>query len=217
MRDYNKFPSTVHKAVKKPVAIKKTLLSSIDDPTVTQVVPSAVEKRIERNKRKYGRRIDQFVKILENTDYIPNGSTNTYHTFILDMYKALIRGRKITPKMEVAITNIVKKYTKWLKVEKDPKIRQKKYDFIEESVSKIHMIKRLLNRAGYTDIYKGRSEYFLDSVEHQVVKKGRLSIKQRKALNSMYKRFDKKVKNKEKVEKRVSKELKKMKKSEKKA
>ena len=57
------------------------------------------------------------------------------------MYKALIRGRKITPKMEVAITNIVKKYTKWLKVEKDPKIRQKKYDFIEESVSKIHMIK----------------------------------------------------------------------------
>ena len=133
------------------------------------------------------------------------------------MYKALIRGRKITPKMEVAITNIVKKYTKWLKVEKDPKIRQKKYDFIEESVSKIHMIKRLLNRAGYTDIYKSRSEYFLHSVENQVVKKGRLSVKQRKALNSMYKRFDKKVKNKEKVEKRVSKELKKMKKSEKKA
>jgi hypothetical protein len=217
VRDYNKFPSTVHKAVKKPVAIKKTLLSSIDDPTVTQVVPSAVEKRIERNKRKYGRRIDQFVKILENTDYIPNGSTKSYHTFILDMYKALIRGRKITPKMESAITNIVKKYAKWLKVEKDPKSRQKKYDFIEESVSKIHMIKRLLNRAGYTDIYKSRSEYFLHSVENQVVKKGRLSVKQRKALNSMYKRFDKKVKNKEKVEKRVSKELKKMKKSEKKA
>ena len=216
-----RFNATIHKAVKKQVAVKKPLLSSIDDnlpnPTVTQVVPSAVENRIELNKKKYGRRIDQLVKIIGNTDYIPNGSTNTYHTFILDMYKALIRGRKITPKMEVAITNIVKKYTKWLKVEKDPKIRQKKYDFIEESVSKIHMIKRLLNRAGYTDIYKGRSEYFLDSVDHQVVKKGRLSIKQRKALNSMYKRFDKKVKNKEKVEKRVSKELKKMKKSEKKA
>lgn len=216
-----RFNATIHKAVKKQVAVKKTILSSIDDnlpnPTVTRVVPSAVENRIELNKEKYGRRIDQLVKIIGNTDYIPNGSTNTYHTFILDMYKALIRGRKITPKMEVAITNIVKKYTKWLKVEKDPKARQKKYDFIEESVSKIHMIKRLLNRAGYTDIYKGRSEYFLDSVEHQVVKKGRLSIKQRKALNSMYKRFDKKVKNKEKVEKRVSKELKKMKKSEKKA
>ena len=203
MRDYNKFPPTVHTAVKKQVAIKKTLLSSIDDPTVIQVVPSAVEKRIDRNKKKYGRRIDQFQKILENTDYIPNGSTNSYHIFILDMYKALFRGRKITPKMEMAITNIVKKYTKWLKREKDPKSRQKKYDFIEESVSKIHMIKRLLNRAGYTDIYKSRSEYFLHSVENQVVKKGRLSVKQRKALNSMYKRFEKRIEKHEKVEKKI--------------
>ena len=123
-----RFNATIHKAVKKQVAVKNTLLSSIDDnlpnPTVTQVVPSAVENRIELNKKKYGRRIDQLVKIIGNTDYIPNGSTNTYHTFILDMYKALIRGRKITPKMEVAITNIVKKYSKWLKVEKDPNIRQ---------------------------------------------------------------------------------------------
>ena len=176
-----------------------------------------MENKIEKNKSVYGKRIKQLKVIINDKDYIPVESTNTYHTFIRDMYLAIIGGRKITPKMEMAITNIVKKYAKWLKVEKDPKSRQKKYDFIEESVSKIHMIKRLLNRAGYTDIYKGRSEYFLDSVEHQVVKKGRLSIKQRKALNSMYKRFDKKVKNKEKVEKRVSKELKKMKKSEKKA
>ena len=202
MRDYNKFPPTVHTAVKKQVAIKKTIQSikSVHyDPTVKRVVPSAVEKRIDRNKKLYSKRIDQLVKIIENTDYIlKNDPSNTYHTFILDMYKALVDGRKITPKMEVAITNIVKKYAKWLKREKDPKSRQKKYDFIEESVSKIHMVKRLLNRAGYTDIYIGRSEYFLDSVENQVVKKGRLSVKQRKALNSMYKRFDKKVKKSEK-------------------
>ena len=198
VRDYNQFPPTIHKVVKKPVAIKKTRLISIDDPTVTQVVPSAVEKRVEFNKKKYGRRIDQFQKILENTDYIPNGSTNSYHIFILDMYKALFRGRKITPKMEMAITNIVKKYAKWLKNENNPKSRQKKYDFIEESVSKIHMIKRLLNRANYTEVYKSRSEYFLHSVENQVVKNGSLSVKQRKALNSMYKRFEKRIEKSEK-------------------
>ena len=197
MRDYNQFPPTIHKVVKKPVAIKKTRLISIDDPTVTQVVPSAVENRVEFNKKKYGRRIDQFQKILENTDYIPNGSTNSYHIFILDMYKALFRGRKITPKMEMAITNIVKKYAKWLKNENNPKSRQKKYDFIEESVSKIHMIKRLLNRAGYRVTYKSRSEYFLHSVENQVVKNGSLSVKQRKVLNSMYKRFEKRIEKQE--------------------
>ena len=198
VRDYNQFPPTIHKVVKKPVAIKKTRLISIDDPTVTQVVPSAVEKRVEFNKKKYGRRIDQFQKILENTDYIPNGSTNSYHIFILDMYKALFRGRKITPKMEMAITNIVKKYAKWLKIENNPKFRQKKYEFIEESASKIHMIKRLLNRANYTEVYKSRSDYFLNSVREQVMKNGRLSVKQRKALNSMYKRFEKRIEKSEK-------------------
>ena len=201
MSDYNKFPPTVHTAVKKQVAIKKTIQSikSVHyDPTVKRVVPSAVEKRIDRNKKLYSKRIDQFQKIIENTDYIlKNDPSNTYHTFILDMYKALVDGRKITPKMELAITNIVKKYSKWLKRENNPKYQQKKYDFIEGSVSKIHMIKRLLNRANYTEVYKSRSEYFLDSIENQIVKNGSLSLKQRKALNSMYKRFDKKVKNNE--------------------
>ena len=165
---------------------------------VTQVVPSKMEKQIEKNKSVYGKRIKQLKVIINDKDYIPVESHNTYHTFIHDMYLALIGGRKITPKMESAITNIVKKYAKWLKVEKDPKSRQKKYDFIEESVSKIHMIKRLLNRANYTEVYKSRSEYFLHSVENQVVKNGRLSVKQRKALNSMYKRFEKRIEKSEK-------------------
>jgi hypothetical protein len=174
---------------------------------VTQVVPSKMENKIEKNKSVYGKRIKQLKVIINDKDYIPVESTNTYHTFIRDMYLAIIGGRKITPKMEMAITNIVKKYAKWLKVENNPKSRQKKYDFIEESVSKIHMIKRLLNRANYRANYKSRSEHFLHSVENQVVKNGSLSVKQRKVLNSMYKRFEKRIEKMKKILEYTEREL----------
>jgi late competence protein required for DNA uptake (superfamily II DNA/RNA helicase) len=35
--------------------------------------------------------------------------------------------------------------------------------------------------------------YFLNSVEEYLKKDGKLSVKQRKALNTMYKRFEKRV------------------------
>ena len=65
---------------------------------VTQVVPSKMQKQIEENKSMYGRRIKQLQHIIEDEKYIPNGSTNGYHEFILSMYRALITGRKITSK-----------------------------------------------------------------------------------------------------------------------
>tara|TARA_Y100001951_G_C11191995_1_gene212093 strand:+ start:99 stop:695 length:597 start_codon:yes stop_codon:yes gene_type:complete len=173
------------------------------DWTITKVVPKKTETQIEKNKSKYGRRIKQLNYIINDKDYIPVESVNSYHGFIRDMYLAMIGGRKITPKMELAITKIVRVYAKHLKKENDPVYRKTKSDFIEESVSKIHMIKRLLYRANYTDGYKSRSEYFLQSVENQVMTKGKLSVKQRKALNSMYKRFEKRIEKHEKVEKKI--------------
>jgi hypothetical protein len=109
------------------------------------------------------------------------------------MSSALVHGRKITPKMEFAITNIVKRYSLYLKKENDPDYQRKKLDFIENSSAKIGMVKRLLNRANYTRGYTDRSMYFLNSVEEYLKKDGKLSVKQRKALNTMYKRFEKRV------------------------
>ena len=62
----------------------------------------------------YGRRIEQLDHILTDNNYLTDGS---YREFIVSMYKALVTGRKITPKMESAITKIVKSYAKTLNPE----------------------------------------------------------------------------------------------------
>ena len=173
---------------------------------VTQVVPTKMEKQIEENKKLFGRRIRQLSHMLEDESFIPDGSTNSYHEFILSMYKALITGRKITPKMELAITKIVKSYAKTL----NPENRKKKLDYIENTVSKIHMIKRRLDECNYTTGYKNSSLYFLDSIEKQVYDRGSLSIKQRKALNKMYTQFTKKIEKNKKFEKKIEEQKKRL-------
>jgi hypothetical protein len=166
---------------------------------VTQVVPSKMEKQIEENKSMYGRRIKQLSAIIKDESYIPDGSTNDYHEFILSMYRALITGRKITPKMDLAITKIVKSYAKTL----NPEYRKNKLDYTENTVSKIHMIKRRLDECNYTTGYKNSSLYFLDSIEKQVHSRGSLSIKQRKTLNKMYIKFEKRIEKNKKFEKKI--------------
>jgi hypothetical protein len=166
---------------------------------VTQVVPSKMEKQIEENKSMYGRRIKQLSAIIKDESYIPDGSTNDYHEFILSMYRALITGRKITPKMDLAINKIVKSYAKTL----NPEYRKNKLDYTENTVSKIHMIKRRLDECNYTTGYKNSSLYFLDSIEKQVHSRGSLSIKQRKTLNKMYIKFEKRIEKNKKFEKKI--------------
>ena len=173
---------------------------------VTHVVPTEVEKKIKRNEVLFGKRIKQLKHIIEDESFIPDGSTNSYHEFILSMYKALITGRKITSKMELAITKIVKSYAKTL----NPENRKKKLDYIENTVSKIHMIKRRLDECNYTTGYKNSSLYFLDSIEKQVYDRGSLSIKQRKALNKMYTQFTKKIEKNKKFEKKIEEQKKRL-------
>jgi hypothetical protein len=167
-------------------------MGNIRDKKIIRVVPSKMEKRQKRraeNKSKYGRRIKQLQLIVEDKSYIPVGSTDSYHEFIRSMYIALVDGRKITPKMRSAITKIVEVYAKHI----NPKYKKDKIDYVEESLAKIGMVKRLLKEGKYTDIYTERSMYFLKSVEQYLKKTHKLSVKQRKALNSMYKRFEKRV------------------------
>ena len=156
---------------------------------------------IELNKKMFGRRIKQLQVIIEDESFIPNGSTNSYHEFILSMYKALVNGRKITPKMESAITKIVKSYAKNL----NPEYRKERLDWTENTIAKLNMIKRRLDDCNYTRSYTADKLWFLESIEKQVYSRGKLSIKQRKALNKMYTQFTKKIGKNEKFEKKIEK------------
>mgnify|MGYP004063760055 CR=1 FL=1 len=156
------------------------------------------DKQVNQNQKLFGRRIEQLKVIIEDDTFIPKGSTNSYHEFIFSMYQALVSGRKITPKMESAITKIVKAYAKRLKENNDPKIQKQKLDYVENTVSKITMIKRVLAGCNYTRGYTVDKLYFLESIEKQVYDRGSLSVKQRKALNKMYTQFTKRIEKSEK-------------------
>ena len=148
---------------------------------------------IELNKKMFGRRIKQLQVIIKDETFIPEGSTNSYHEFIFSMYKALIQGRKITPKMESSITKIVKSYSKTL----NPEYRKQKLDYTENTIAKLNMIKRRLDECNYTRNYTSEKLYFLESIEKQVYSRGSLSVKQRKALNKMYLQFENRLKKSE--------------------
>jgi hypothetical protein len=201
-----KKPVRVVKVAKKTVAVKKTAKKPVVVKKIAKKpgVGKHYEK-IAKNKSLYGRRIKQLKAITDDTNYIPKRGTtgtnleNSYHEFIFSMYGALISGRKITPKMESAITKIVKTYAEFLNAEKDPKLRKRKLDYTDSTISKLNMIKRRLGECNYTKSYTNDKLYFLESIEKQVYSRGSLSIKQRKALNGMYVQFTKRSERNEKI------------------
>ena len=152
------------------------------------------DKQVKENQKLFGRRIEQLKVIVEDESYIPKGSSNGYHDFVKSMYLALVNGRKITPKMESAITKIVKSYAKTL----NPEYRKERLDWTENTIAKLNMIKRKLDECHYTRSYTADKLWFLESIEKQVYSRGSLSVKQRKALNKMYLQFEKKLKKSEK-------------------
>jgi len=130
----------------------------------------------------------QLNHILNDHRYYQNDSTRE---FTISMYNAFGK-RKITKKMEIAMDRIISNYTKW----QSDNNKLDKYqirEFVEASIYKINLIRTLLSGAGYQPMYVVRSEEFLSSIENQVRLRGKLSVKQRKALNQMYKRFDKRL------------------------
>ena len=138
------------------------------------------------------KRIKQFEVIVNDNNYLQADSS--FRPFVEDMYKALSNPkRRITPKMNDAITKIVKRYAVHLKVQKDPKVREKQLKFLSESRTKLELIKQMLWKCQYTEHYRWRTEDFLNSIDNQLNTKKFLSVNQRKALNQMYKRFDKRL------------------------
>ena len=172
----------VHMKTQKPY-YKKPIKKRVEE----------IEKGIAENKEKFAKRIKQLDHIVKDLNYIPKDSTNGYHEFIQNMHSALVSGRKITRKMESSIVKIITTYTKWFKQENDPEYQARKNIYVNESMTKIKLIKDMLFDAKYSTEYESGSEYFLNSVGEQVKKKGSLTLKQRQSLNKMYKRFKKRV------------------------
>ena len=149
------------------------------------------DKQVKENQKLFGRRIEQLDHILKDNTFLVDGG---YRNFISSMYKALVSGRRITPKMESSITKIVKSYAKHI----DPEHQKSRLDYTENTISKLNMIKRKLDECNYTRSYTADKLWFLESIEKQVYSRGSLSVKQRKALNKMYLQFEKKLEKSEK-------------------
>ena len=140
--------------------------------------------------------------ILNDHEYYMNAGNRE---FTISMYKAFGK-RKITKKMEIAMDNIILRYQKWLKNE-NRLSRVEQLEKIEDGKYKINLIRTLMAGCGYQPMYIGRSEEFLGSVEAQLVRNGSLSVKQRKALNQMYKRFKKRCESRGITDVRVEESL----------
>jgi hypothetical protein len=151
---------------------------------MTTLKRKSPENHLEKTKRQLGH-------IILDTDFYMNDG---YKEFVQSMHNA-IGTRKVSKKMEISMDKIVSGYKKWLNVE-NKLTKYEREEYIDGAVAKIYLIKTLLNSAGYTRSYIVRSEEFLNSVEQFLKKSGKLSVKQRKALNQMYTRFKKKVESK---------------------
>ena len=136
------------------------------------------------------KRKDQLKHILNYNGYWKKDSG--FKDFLQDQYRLLEKGYTLTDKQEAAVTKAVKRYAVYFFKKNDPEYRQK----IDDKVARINVIKKLLTQCDYHETYVWRSEEFLNSVEYQVKKFGKLSEKQVKALNGMYKRFQRKSQSK---------------------
>ena len=138
----------------------------------------------------YGKRKDQLKNILNDAVYWKKDSG--FKEFLQDQYRLLEKGYTLTDKQEAAVTKAVKRYAVYFFKKNDPEYKQK----IDDKVARINVIKKLLAQCDYHESYVWRSEEFLSSVEYQVKRFGKLSEKQVKALNGMYKRFQNKSQSK---------------------
>ena len=147
----------------------------------------------------FDRKLQQLTAILADENYWPDEGKNPramseksrgYKTFVADMEKAILKGRDITPKMFNAIRGIIKRYIK----SSDPKHveeRDKRAELINDKLDKVIGV---LREAKYEYATEESGVSFLTSISQQVNKTGRLSVKQKDALNKMYTKAIKRIK-----------------------
>ena len=146
-----------------------------------------MNKWIEHNKKEFGVQIVTLKKII-NEQVKSCGKSDE---FTSDMYVALISGRKITPKMENAIDNIVKRNS--------PEEMAKRDEWVERVVPKMIMVREMISNTNWTKGYRGNAHSFINSIIEQAKSRKTLSKKQMEAVNKLYLKVKKNIeKNKKK-------------------
>ena len=148
--------------------------------SATQFYKNQANKEHRLKTMKYN--IETYPKEIKELKFLVD--SKRADNFTADMYKALILGRKITPKMLESIHKIIKRNS--------PEELEKKRLETQRLLGKTNIVRMELSNCNYHHIYVARSEEFLNSLEEQIRRWGNLSPKQKLALNNTYKRFLKK-------------------------
>ena len=144
--------------------------------------PETIKKWIGVNRNKFSVELFELERII---------NSGTADDFTKSMYKAITSGRKITPKMEKAIDNIIKRNS--------PDEMNKRSEWLGKVLPKLMMVKEQINNTDWSKGYKGGSVNFIESIIRQATNRKTLSKKQMEAVNNMYQRIKKNIeKNKNK-------------------
>ena len=140
--------------------------------------------KLRDNKKTYNKEIKSLRKLLDDGEYtrvLPSG----YHHFLSEMHRKLVGNVRITPKMLSAVEQAIESYGNY----NSPEDKAKR----DSMLSKITKLKYLLTQCGYTRQYELEKMEFLDSITGRVHAKGKLTPKQAKYANQLYKQFSKRV------------------------
>ena len=140
-----------------------------------------LNKWAEHNKKEFGVQIVTLKKII-NEQVKACGKSDE---FTSDMLVALISGRKITPKMENAIDNIIKRNS--------PEEQFKRDEWVEKVVPKMIMVREMIAQTSWTDGYRSGSYRFINSVIDQAKARKSLSQKQMEAVSNLYLKVKKNI------------------------
>ena len=140
-----------------------------------------LNKWAEHNKKEFGVQIVTLKKII-NEQVKSCGKSDE---FTSDMLVALISGRKITPKMENAIDNIIKRNS--------PEEQFKRDEWVEKVVPKMIMVREMIAQTSWTDGYRSGSYRFINSVIDQAKARKGLSQKQMEAVSNLYLKVKKNI------------------------
>ena len=146
------------------------------------------QEYIDNNKKGFSSQIKSLKEII-NQQVIDSGSSDE---FTSNMLVALISGRKITPKMENAIDNIIKRNS--------PEEMDKRDEWVEKVVPKMIMVREMISDTNWTKGYRGNAHSFINSIIEQAKSRKTLSKKQMEAVNKLYLKVKKNIeKNKKKA------------------
>ena len=143
------------------------------------------DRWVEHNKKEFGVQIIALKKIIE--EQVRAGTKSD--GFTSDMLVAMQSGRKITPKMEGAINNIIKKNT--------PEELYKRDDWIATVLPKLIMVKEQIKYTDWIDGYSSDSVIFMESIIKQAISRKTLSEKQMLAVSKLYVRIKKNIEKNE--------------------